>query len=630
MRYCESPFFYHRRKTREVVIGDPARGGVIIGGGHPVVKQSMLTCDTMDTAESVKQTLDLVAVGCQLVRITAPTVKDAANLQNIVAELHKRGCFVPIVADIHFKPEAAMEAVKWVEVVRVNPGNYADSKKFATKEYTDEQYTAELKRIEEKFTPLVLECIRLKRCLRIGTNHGSLSDRIMNRYGDTPLGMVESALEFARICRQHNFHNFKFSLKSSNPKVMIECYRLLVARLEQEGSDWNYPIHLGVTEAGEGEDGRIKSAIGIGSLLCDGLGDTIRVSLTEDSPLEIEVCTDLLAQIPQLTLSEGRVPRAPNSNGEISLGLAEPAPPNSFPFDPFHFERRSTPEIELAGGVKCGGEQLIRVVVTRATWDKVAPKIRPKDDVKPEAVYEDLNIAEIDPTKNFNINCETQLVTVKDGVDLPAITAFRLLALKLKQLGRNNPILLKDCLGFGSRRRESAQNSPAKGSAPIDIGGYEVLEPKIALLRASVIIGSLLADGIGDAILIRGEAGAGQSLRLAYNLLQAAGCRSFKTDYVACPSCGRTLFNLQTVTARIKSRTKHLKGVKIAIMGCIVNGPGEMADADFGYVGGAPGKINLYVGKTPIKFNIPEVEAVDRLVDLIKEHNKWVEPESPV
>ena len=609
MRYCESPFFYHRRKTREVVIGDPARGGVVIGGDHPVVKQSMLTCDTMDTAECVKQTLDLVVVGCQLVRITAPTVKDAANLQNIVAELHKRGCFVPIVADIHFKPEAAMEAVKWVEVVRVNPGNYADSKKFATKEYTDEQYTAELKRIEEKFTPLVLECIRLKRCLRIGTNHGSLSDRIMNRYGDTPLGMVESALEFARICRQHNFHNFKFSLKSSNPKVMIECYRLLVARLEQEGPDWNYPIHLGVTEAGEGEDGRIKSAIGIGSLLCDGLGDTIRVSLTEDSPREIEVCTDLLAQIPALTVGASE-----RQSVETSVRSHE-----SFPFDPFHFERRSTPEIELAGGVKCGGEQLIRVVVTRVTWDKVAPKIRPKNNVKPEAVYEDLNVAEIDPAKDFDINCETQLVTVKDGVNLPAITAFRLLALKLKRLGRNNPILLKDCL-VGVQ--PSGCLDRLKPELP--------LEPKIALLCASVVIGSLLADGIGDAILIRGESGAGQSLRLAYNLLQAAGCRSFKTDYVACPSCGRTLFNLQTVTARIKARTEHLKGVKIAIMGCIVNGPGEMADADFGYVGGAPGKINLYVGKTPIKFNIPEAEAVDRLVDLIKEHNKWVEPEAIV
>jgi (E)-4-hydroxy-3-methylbut-2-enyl-diphosphate synthase len=376
-------------------------------------------------------------------------------------------------------------------------------------------------------------------------------------------------------------------MKSSNPKVMIECYRLLVSRLEQEGPDWNYPIHLGVTEAGEGEDGRIKSAIGIGSLLCDGLGDTIRVSLTEDSPREIEVCRDLLAQIPILTNHDPR--------------FNDPA----FPFDPFHFERRQTPEIELNDNTKCGGEQLIRVVVTRATFDKVAPKIRPKDDVKPEAVYEDLNIAEIDPTQEFEINCDTQLVTVKDGVKLPAVTAFRLLAAKLKRLGRKNPILLKDCISF----------EPAP------------LEPKIALLRSAVVIGSLLADGIGDAILVRAESGAGMSLRLAYNILQAAGCRSFKTDYVACPSCGRTLFNLQTVTARIKARTEHLKGVKIAIMGCIVNGPGEMADADFGYVGGAPGKINLYVGKTPIKFNIPETEAVERLVDLIREHGKWVEPE---
>jgi len=587
MRYCESPFNYHRRRTREIVIGDPQNGGVIIGGDQPVVRQSMITCDTMDTAASVQQTLDLVAVGCQIVRITAPTVKDAANLQVIVAELRRRGCRVPIVADIHFKPEAAMEAVKWVEVVRVNPGNYADSKKFAVKEYTDEQYLAELRRIEEKFTPLVLECKKLKRALRIGTNHGSLSDRIMNRFGDTPLGMVESALEFARIARKHDFHNFKFSLKSSNPKVMIECYRLLVARLEQEGPDWNYPIHLGVTEAGEGEDGRIKSAIGIGSLLVDGLGDTIRVSLTEDSPREIEVCNDLLAQIPRLANTQ-----SPIHGVEVS-------------FDPFHFERRETPEISLNDAVQCGGEQLIRVVVTRATWDKVAPRLRPRDDVKPEAVYEDLNIAELDPTTDFEINCETQLVTVKDGVRLPVITAFRLLAAKLKRLGRNNPILLKDCLEFEA--------------AP--------LEPKIALLRAATVIGALLADGIGDAILVRGETGAGQSLRLAYNILQAAGCRSFKTDYVACPSCGRTLFNLQTVTARIKERTEHLKGVKIAIMGCIVNGPGEMADADFGYVGGAPGKINLYVGKQAIKFNIPEAEAVDRLVDLIKEHRKWVEPE---
>ena len=424
----------------------------------------------------------------------------------------------------------------------------------------------------------------------------------MNRFGDSPLGMVESALEFARIARKHDFHNFKFSMKSSNPKIMIECYRLLVARLEQEGPDWNYPIHLGVTEAGEGEDGRIKSAIGIGSLLCDGLGDTIRVSLTEDSPREIEVCRDLLAQIPPLTVAADASRQGPSS----ALGLRPSDFPASWPFDPFAYTRRPTPEIELAGGVKCGGEQTVRVVVTRATWDKVAPKLSARADVKPEAVYEDLNVCEIDPTRDFEVNCDTQLVTVKDGAPLPAIAAFRLLAAKLKRLGRNNPILLKDCLGFEPLRR---------------------CEPKIALLRASAVIGALLADGIGDAILVRGEAGAGQSLRLAYNILQAAGCRSFKTDYVACPSCGRTLFNLQTVTGRIKARTEHLKGVKIAIMGCIVNGPGEMADADFGYVGGAPGKINLYVGKTAVKFNIPEAEAVDRLVDLIREHGKWAEPE---
>jgi (E)-4-hydroxy-3-methylbut-2-enyl-diphosphate synthase len=589
MRYCPSPFAYARRPTREVVVGDPARGGVIIGGDHPVVVQSMITCDTMDTAECVKQTLDLVAVGCQLVRITAPTVKDAANLQNIVAELRSRGCLVPIVADIHFKPEAGLEAAKWVEVVRINPGNYADTKKFAIKEYSDEQYQAELARIEEKFTPLVLRCKELGRAMRIGTNHGSLSDRIMNRFGDSPLGMVESALEFAHIARKHDYHNFKFSMKSSNPKVMIECYRLLVHRLEQEGPDWNYPIHLGVTEAGEGEDGRIKSAIGIGSLLCDGLGDTIRVSLTEDSPREIEVCRDLLAQVPALVTTEDR------------------GWPFEAPFEPFTFTRRAADEVELLPGIRCGGQQTVRVVVTRATWERVAPKITPKTDVRPEGIYEDVKAVELDPATDFAPPTAGALVTVRDGCGLPVVTAFRLLAARLRAQDRRNPMLLKDTF------------SPEAG-----------LDSKTALLRASVTIGALLADGIGDAILVRGEAGGGLSLRLAYTILQAVGCRSFKTDYVACPSCGRTLFNLQTVTARIKSRTEHLKGVKIAIMGCIVNGPGEMADADFGYVGGAPGKINLYVGKTPIKFNIPETEAVERLVDLIREHGKWTEPDPAV
>ena len=586
MNYCASPFRHARRETRPVIIGEPENGGVTVGSGKPVVRQSMITCSTLDTNACIEQSMALIDAGCQIVRITAQTKRYAANLEPIVAGIRALGSNVPVVADIHFKPDAALEAVKWCEMVRVNPGNYADSKKFNIREYSDNEYASELNRIEDGFGPLVEECKTRNRALRIGTNHGSLSDRIMNRYGDTPLGMVESALEFAHIARARDFHNFKFSMKSSNPKVMIECYRLLAARLAKLGSDWNYPLHLGVTEAGDGEDGRIKSAIGIGSLLCDGLGDTIRVSLTEDSPNEIAVCNDLLAQIPELTDPVAEVPDVP---------LA---------YDPFDYARRSTPEIELTDGVKCGGEQTIRVVVTSAAWDKLVPRIQPGDDVKPEAVYEELNVMEVDPREVFSINCDTQLVTVKDDIALPTITAFRLLAGRLKALGRANPILLKDCLSFG--------DTP--------------LEPNIALLRAAVVIGSLLCDGIGDAILIRGESGAGQSLRLAYNILQAAGCRSFKTDFVACPSCGRTLFDLQEVTARIKARTEHLKGVKIAIMGCIVNGPGEMADADFGYVGGAPNKINLYVGREPVRFNIPEAEAVESLVDLIREHDKWVEP----
>lgn len=587
MNYCKSPYFYERRKTREVVVGDPHQGGVIIGGPHPVVVQSMLTCDTMDTEACVGQTLELVEAGCQVVRITAPTVRAAANLQHIVQSLRGQGCYVPIVADIHFKPEAALEAARWVEKVRINPGNYADSKKFAIREYTEDQYQAELQRIDERFSPLVQVCKELGRAMRIGTNHGSLSDRIMNRYGDTPLGMVESALEFAWIARRHDFHNFVFSMKASNPKVMIECYRLLVARLDALGPDWNYPIHLGVTEAGEGEDGRAKSAIGIGSLLCDGLGDTIRVSLTEDSPYEIPVCNDLLAQVPRVA------------------NTTQPVPDNPFPFDPFHFKRRSTPEVSLMENIACGGEQPLRVVVTQAAFDMVAPQIRPRDDVRPEGIYERLDLAEVDPTQEFMVRDETQLVTVSDRCRLPAIPAFRLLASKLKHQGFTNPILLKDVLQFAE--------TP--------------LPPHEALLQAATVLGSLICDGIGDAILVRGESGAGQSLRMAYNILQAAGSRSFRTEYVACPSCGRTLFNLQTVTSKIRERTGHLKGVKIAVMGCIVNGPGEMADADFGYVGGAPGKVNLYVGKSPVKFNIPEAEAVERLVDLIREHGKWVDPE---
>jgi (E)-4-hydroxy-3-methylbut-2-enyl-diphosphate synthase len=524
---------------------------------------------------------------------------------------------VPIVADIHFKPDAAMEAARWVDKVRINPGNYADSKKFVIREYTDEQYTAELARIRERFSPLVDLCKKRGISIRIGTNHGSLSDRIMNRYGDTPLGMVESALEFARIARDLDYHDFIFSMKASNPKIMIAAYRLLVARLNELGLDWNYPLHLGVTEAGEGEDARIKSAIGIGSLLADGIGDTIRVSLTEDSPHEIPVAQELVRLF------------ANSDNSRPQIRSASDGSKSEISFDPFSYQRRPSETTAVAAvsdrrnesdaetaplEIKLGGGELIRVVVRQANFDKIAHKIDKMGDYKPEIIYEKANLVEIDPRDDgaiAKINAEqtAQFVTVQDDVRLPVIAAFRLLAARLQT---RHPILLKDVL----KKWEGPQR-PDSEAAPTFLQ---------TLLIASTNIGSLLSDGIGDAILVQGEKAPGQALRLTYNILQAAGSRIFKTDYVACPSCGRTLFNLQTTTAKIKAATLHLKGVKIAIMGCIVNGPGEMADADFGYVGGAPGKVNLYVGKTAVKFNIPEAEAVDRLQDLIREHGKWVEP----
>jgi (E)-4-hydroxy-3-methylbut-2-enyl-diphosphate synthase len=641
LSYCSDPFLYRRRQTREVMVGN-----VGIGGANPIRVQSMITCDTMDTEMSIQQTMELAKVGCEIVRITAPTVKDARNIEHILKGLRERGCDVPIVADIHFKPEAAMEAAKWVDKVRINPGNYADSKKFVIREYTDEQYTAELSRIRERFSPLVDLCKQRGIAMRIGTNHGSLSDRILNRYGDTPLGMVESALEFARIARDLDYHAFVFSMKSSNPKVMIAAYRLLVARLNEEGPDWNYPIHLGVTEAGEGEDARIKSAIGIGSLLADGIGDTIRVSLTEDSPHEIPVARGLIDNIkktsniqPASAVDGLRRGEHPTSNSESfrEQGI-------ELSFDPFSYQKRASETIEC-DSVRLGGEELIRVVVRQTNFDKIAHKIDKMGDYKPEIIYENAQIAEIDPRDEsaiarLNASDAPRWVTVKNDIGLSVIAAFRLLAAKLQP---RHPILLKDTL-CSSAANDEARMTKDEGSpkaqmtkeqasnlrhsdfvipSSLDIRHSSFLQ---TLLIAATNVGSLLCDGIGDAILVQGEEAPGQALRLSYNILQAAGSRIFKTDYVACPSCGRTLFNLQTTTAKIKAATLHLKSVKIAIMGCIVNGPGEMADADFGYVGGAPGKVNLYVGKTPVKFNIPEAEAVDRLKDLIREHGKWIEP----
>ena len=588
--YCASRSAYARRKTREVAIGN-----VVVGGDQPIRVQSMTTTRTQDIEATLAQTIRLVDAGCEIVRITAPTVTDAKAIGEIRRRLIQKGIDVPLVADIHFSPAAAMEAAEHVDKVRVNPGNFADQKFFRVREYTDEDYAAEIARIDERFTPLVLKCQQRGVAMRIGSNHGSLSDRIMNRYGDTPAGMVESALEFVRIARKHDYHDIVLSMKASNPKVMIQAYRLLVAKMDEEGLD-PYPLHLGVTEAGDGEDGRIKSAIGIGSLLNDGIGDTIRVSLTEDSVHEIPVAQALASSITAKTGEHPDLPTAPLS------------------YDPFTYRRRAAERL-VVSGVPLGGEETIRVFTSQAKWDALAHKLDKLGDYRPEAVVETSGVLEVDPRDDHAIaalqHSSTRFVTVADGLDLPVIAAFRLLAAHIPE---RHPILLKDTL------------------TPATDAGADFQK---TLITAAKRIGSLLCDGIGDAVLVQGgmlglgadhaTLGPGQSLRLAYNILQAAGARIFKTDYVACPSCGRTLFDLQTTTARIKEATSHLKGVKIAIMGCIVNGPGEMADADFGYVGGAPGKVNLYVGKSAVKFNIPEKDAVERLKDLIREHGKWTE-----
>ncbi|ALJ56546.1 4-hydroxy-3-methylbut-2-en-1-yl diphosphate synthase [Candidatus Xiphinematobacter sp. Idaho Grape] len=576
-------FYYQKRPTREVSVGQ-----VTIGGGYPLCIQSMITAGTMDTEASVREAMELAAAGSQIVRITAPTVREAHNLRSIKSKLLTRGCTIPLVADIHFKPGAALEAAKWVEKVRINPGNYADSKKFSVREYTNEEYRMELVRVGQLFEPLVAFCKARGIAMRIGVNHGSLSDRIMSRYGDTPLGMVESAMEFANIARGLGYHNFVFSMKASSPRMMIAANRLLVTRLSAVGLD--YPLHLGVTEAGDGEDGRIKSAIGIGSLLYDGIGDTVRVSLTEDSVHEIHFAKALVN------------PFLSKKDEVSSLGDFPPS------FDYFSYCRRAAHRI-FVHGVPVGGEEPIRVFTSEGKWNVLRERLPQMGEYQPEIVLGNSGIIKsVDPRDQRAIEalCEEtapRLVTVADGIDLSPIRAFRLLAARIPAY---HPILLKDTLFPALVKRD----------------------PLSSLLEASIHIGSLVCDGIGNAILVQGEQESEQSVRLAYNILQASGARVFKTDYVACPSCGRTLFNLQQITSHVKAATSHLKGVRIAIMGCIVNGPGEMADADFGYVGGAPGKVNLYVGKTPVKFNIPEKEAVSCLVDLIRKHGKWVEPSS--
>lgn len=575
--HCPSLFQYTRRVTREVSVGN-----VGVGGANPIRIQSMLTSDTLNTKACVQEALALAEAGCEIIRLTAQTKVYAANLEHIARELRAAGCQVPLVADIHFKPDAAMEAAKWVEKIRVNPGNFIDKRKFVERDYTDAEYEEELERLRKAFTPLVLFCKEHGRAMRIGANHGSLSDRIVNRYGDTPAGMVESAMEFARIARDLGYHQLVFSMKSSNVKVMVQAYRTLVKALADAGDDWNYPIHLGVTEAGGGEDARIKSATGIGSLLADGIGDTLRVSLTEDPVYEVAPGFELAA------------PFQPGVVHPVTdLSTTPPAP-----FDPFRYTKRKA-ELITRGGISLGWNEPVRVVLPRAACEVLEPaKMK---DFMPEIAYEDCAAVELDPRDPAAVaslqEAPATLVTVADGVDMPLPQAFRLLAALIPT---RHSILLKDTLG-----EQSTLSAPMAGG---------------------INVGSLLCDGIGNAVLIRRESDPEKAAYLGFNILQAAGVRLSKTEYVSCPSCGRTHYNIQEAAARIRQATGHLKGVKIAIMGCIVNGPGEMSDAEFGYVGGAPNKINLYVGHTPVKLNIPQEEAVEHLVALIKEHGRWSEP----
>ncbi|MCX6936486.1 MAG: (E)-4-hydroxy-3-methylbut-2-enyl-diphosphate synthase [Verrucomicrobia bacterium] len=678
--YALSRFQTVRRRTREVKIGP-----VGVGGANPLRIQSMTTSDTQDVAATVRQAIALAEVGCEIVRITAPNVQAARALRPIREQFAAAGfANVPLVADIHFLPSAAMEAVEHVEKIRINPGNYADKKKFAVLDYTDAAYDAELARIHEAVTPLILRCKALGRAVRIGTNHGSLSDRIMNRYGDTPLGMVESALEFLRICRGHGFHDIVLSMKASNPKVMIQAYRLLVARMDQEGMD--YPLHLGVTEAGDGEDGRIKSAIGIGSLLADGLGDTLRVSLTEDSVYEIPVAQALARK----AMAGWVVDTEDLKNGAKA--------PTTDAIDPYVYTKRPVMPLELGSAFSVGPELPPRVVTRVSSVAALAEAGKAFAasrliDTPVEGVLVPINSAadlaalraatfpagatpflelasELTPADLAGVNASSPVVWVRvfaanayDAETLAglaklararghalavATTAEALsapdspLAATLRQLGDTGLIITLDAASPDSQGRHPVGRYRALAEAWRGLGGRTPLwirnttATQIApapdflsrLLDGSVLTGTLLCDGLGDLVSIETEPDPVRALKLSYNVLQGAGTRSSKTEFVACPSCGRTLFDLQTTTQRIRARTGHLKGVKIAIMGCIVNGPGEMADADFGYVGGAPAKINLYVGKQCVQYNIPQAEADDRLVALIKEHGKWVEPRS--
>lgn len=704
--YLPNSYAYRRRPTREVMVGK-----VGVGADNPIRVQSMTTTRTQDVEATLAQTLRLVRAGCEIVRITTPTSQDARALGEIKRRLLDMGVDVPLVADIHFSPAAAMEAALYADKVRINPGNFADAKVFAVREYTDAEYEAELERIEEKFRPVVLRCKERGIAMRIGTNHGSLSDRIMNRFGDTPEGMVESAIEFAAICRKYDYHDIIFSMKASNPKVMIAAYRLLVARLDALG--WNYPLHLGVTEAGNAEDGRIKSAVGIGSLLDDGLGDTVRVSLTEEPEQEVPVAFALVKPYNVMLNVKGEEPE-----------VATPLPDLR---DPYHYVPRPTYEV-ATGQVRVGGMQPVAVVASAHVepegdlFKAVAAlaKRKGQNAIRPDLIRVPLSgltelapLAEelkrrskeedpaagksalgllIDAEDNYtgaaaiakqltgiggiqirepfgtDIDWNAYEMCVKAAVEAKvalwlracgraimfeswqsAITGAGFLvvdrvlemAARAHALGHRGLVLSLDapeCAPsylirayrlLSTRLTEAGRKYPVHLSVPA--GAFKNLlveheDPDGWLIGPSIDLGSLLCDGIGNSIEITGDGSTEERVSLAFNILQAAGARTIKAEFVACPSCGRTLFDLQETTERIKSATGHLRGVKIAVMGCIVNGLGELADADFGYMGGAPDKVNLFVGKECVVKGVPTDMAVERLIQLIKERGKWTEP----
>jgi (E)-4-hydroxy-3-methylbut-2-enyl-diphosphate synthase len=664
--YSESLTSYKRIQTRPVKVGN-----LVIGGGHPIRIQTMTTTDTMDTEATVAQIIRCIEAGAELVRVTAPSKKEAENLANIKAVLHSKGYTTPLVADIHFTPNAAEIAAKIVEKVRVNPGNYVDKKKFEQIDYTDAEYIEEIERIRERFTPLVLICKEHGTAMRIGTNHGSLSDRIMSRYGDTAIGMVESAMEFLRIARSLDYHQIILSMKSSNPQVMVQAYRLLIQQMHHEFNEL-YPLHLGVTEAGDGEDGRIKSAIGIGTLLEDGIGDTIRVSLTEDPELEIPVCKDLVKRYTNL----------PDQNIDQVPVIAQ------LPYSPFEYKRNNTIAVKNIGGkqvpvvvadlshltniketdlvaigytfdvktdkwaisdaaadyVFIGNAPLdfnlpgtLNIIAAPAVCalanntEKYHPIIDAASFIAFDAKHPQLNFVQVDCYSDrqpiadellLQIAKDTTVIFCLSSQCKNAMQAVRRMAIKLMQLDIQQPIVL------------------------VTDSKWQTTDEH--LIHFAIETGALLLEGIGDGIClgltkeayeasVTGSNVSGRNYfnnasleqllnTTAFGILQATRTRISKTEYISCPSCGRTLFELQETTAKIRAVTNHLKGLKIAIMGCIVNGPGEMADADFGYVGSGVGKITLYKGKEVMKRNIDSAVAVDELILLLKEHNAWVEP----